>query len=147
MSAIFKWLYQCYSTERKPVKCKRVFPLSLEIHSSSVFGKLVEINFWFILHMDLSVIICKVNVKCFCTVNWLACFVSSNVNISTGSCGRGLHYLQDNLLSVIPTPLDVKLQYLSNFCECVRELQLSGKCLTLPCCVLRTCCQSVLSHS
>lgn len=49
----------------------RVLPLSLETHSSSVLGKLVEINFWFILHMDLFVIICKVNVKCFVLLNGL----------------------------------------------------------------------------
>lgn len=39
--------------------------LSLTTHSSSVLGKLVEINFWFILYMDVFVIFFKVNVNCF----------------------------------------------------------------------------------
>lgn len=46
--------------------------LSLTTHSSSVLGKLVEINFWFILYMDVSVIFFKVNVNCFDLGKWLA---------------------------------------------------------------------------
>lgn len=55
----------------------------------------------------------------FCTVKWLACFVLSNVNISTdaslGSCGRGLHYLQDNWLSVNTHPTRCETAILEHF--------------------------------
>lgn len=68
--------------------------------------------------MDPFVIICKVNVKCFCTVKWLACFVLGNVNISTDAslerCGRELHYLQQTGW-LIPTPLYVKTAVLKHF--------------------------------
>lgn len=50
----------------------RVPRLSLTTHSSSVLGKLVEINFWFILYMDVFVIFFKVNVNCFDLGKWLA---------------------------------------------------------------------------
>lgn len=55
-----------------------VLPHSLETHSSSVLGKLVEINFWFILHSDLFVIICKVNVNCFVLLNGLLVMLTSH---------------------------------------------------------------------
>lgn len=55
----------------------------------------------------------------FCTVKWLACFVSSNVNTSTDasleSCGRGPHYLQDNWLSVNTHPTKCETAILEHF--------------------------------
>lgn len=77
--------------------------------------------------MDLFVIICKVNVNCFVLDKWLACFVISNVNIamdaSLGSCGRMLHFLQDNWLSINthPTRCETVILY---FCESVPELKM-----------------------
>lgn len=64
----------------------------------------------------------------FCTVKWLACFVLSNVNISTDaslrSCGRGLHCLKDNWLSVNTHPTRCQTAILEHFCECVQELKI-----------------------
>lgn len=74
--------------------------------------------------MDLFVIICKVNVNGFVPGKRLAYFVISNVNItmdaSLGSCGRVLHFLQDNWLSINthPTRCETVTLY---FCEPVRS--------------------------
>ena len=62
----------------------------------------------------------------FCTVKWLACFVSSNVNNSTdASLGRrGLHYLQDNWLRVNTHPTRCETAILEHFYECDQELKI-----------------------
>lgn len=65
-------------------KCKRVLPLSLETHSSSVLGKLIEINFWIILQMDLLLLLkLMLNVLYF----WLACFVLESCSFCSRSFG------------------------------------------------------------
>lgn len=60
----------------------------------------------------------------FRTVKWLACFVASNVNVSSdaslGSCGRVPHYY----LSVITHPTRCETSILEHFCECVQELKI-----------------------
>lgn len=67
----------------------------------------------------------------FCTAKWLACFVSSNVNISTdaslGSRGRVLQYLQDNCwLSVNTHPTRCETAILEQFCEMYPGVKDSG---------------------
>lgn len=96
----------------------------MKIHSSSVFGKLVEINFWFILHMDLFVII-KVNVKCFVLLNGLLALSRVMLTSLREAVRRGLHYLQDNLLIVKTHPTRCYTAILEHFCECVQELKIA----------------------